>query len=55
MTGSKRAENRAAMTEEILRLGRAHLSSHGAAGLSLRAIARDGRRVISGLPLRPQP
>ncbi|MGV9710177.1 TetR/AcrR family transcriptional regulator [Gordonia sp. NPDC003424] len=36
-----RAENRAAMESEIRRLGRQHLSTHGAAGLSLRAIARD--------------
>ncbi|MFW0792902.1 TetR/AcrR family transcriptional regulator [Gordonia sp. CPCC 205515] len=36
-----RAENRAAMESEIRRLGREHLSTHGAAGLSLRAIARD--------------
>ncbi|MGC5246551.1 TetR/AcrR family transcriptional regulator [Gordonia sp. DT219] len=36
-----RAENRRAMEAEIRRLGRAHLSTHGAAALSLRAIARD--------------
>ncbi|GAB90382.1 TetR/AcrR family transcriptional regulator [Gordonia rhizosphera] len=36
-----RAENRAAMEAEIRRLGREHLRTHGAAGLSLRAIARD--------------
>lgn len=41
MPSTKRAENRATMTGEILRLGRAHLSTHGAAGLSLRAIARE--------------
>ncbi|MBD0860103.1 TetR/AcrR family transcriptional regulator [Gordonia sp. zg691] len=36
-----RAENRAMMTDEIRRLGREHLTTYGAAGLSLRAIARD--------------
>lgn len=36
-----RAENRAAMEAEILRLGREHLCSFGASNLSLRAIARD--------------
>ncbi|OPX14796.1 TetR family transcriptional regulator [Gordonia sp. i37] len=36
-----RAENRQTMETEILRLGREHLSTHGAAGLSLRAIARE--------------
>ncbi|WP_059036494.1 TetR/AcrR family transcriptional regulator [Gordonia desulfuricans] len=36
-----RAENREAMETEIRRLAREHLRSHGAAGLSLRAIARD--------------
>lgn len=36
-----RAQNRAAMQASILRLGREHLQTHGAAGLSLRAIARD--------------
>lgn len=41
MAATKRAENRATMTAQILRLGREHLSTHGAAGLSLRAIARD--------------
>ncbi|MFT4124795.1 MAG: WHG domain-containing protein [Gordonia sp. (in: high G+C Gram-positive bacteria)] len=40
-TPGRRAENRAAMTAAIRRLGREHLSTHGAAGLSLRAIARD--------------
>lgn len=38
---TKRAQNRAEMEAAIRRLGREHLSSHGAAGLSLRAIARD--------------
>ena len=41
MVGTKRAANRATMTAQIQRLGREHLSIHGAAGLSLRAIARD--------------
>ena len=36
-----RARNRAAIEGEILRVGREHLASHGAAGLSLRAVARD--------------
>jgi AcrR family transcriptional regulator len=49
MPSTKRAENRAAMTEEILRLGRAHLSTHGAAGLSLRAIAREMGVVSSAV------
>lgn len=40
-TGKTRADNRAAMETEIVRLGREHLRTHGAAGLSLRAIARD--------------
>lgn len=41
MAARTRAANRAAMESEIRRLGREHLSTHGAAGLSLRAIARD--------------
>ncbi|MFF0707294.1 TetR/AcrR family transcriptional regulator [Gordonia sputi] len=40
-TGKTRADNRAAMEAEILQLGREHLRTQGAAGLSLRAIARD--------------
>ena len=36
-----RADNRAQMQAAILELGRQHLSTHGAAGLSLRAIARE--------------
>ena len=36
-----RAENRAEMEARILHLGRDHLARHGAAALSLRAIARD--------------
>ncbi|GAB08947.1 putative TetR family transcriptional regulator [Gordonia araii NBRC 100433] len=49
MAGTKRAENRAAMTAEILRLGREHLSTQGAAGLSLRAIAREMGVVSSAV------
>ena len=41
MAARTRAANRAVMESEIRRLGREHLSTHGAAGLSLRAIARD--------------
>ena len=40
-TGKTRADNRAAMEAEIMRLGREHLRTQGAAGLSLWAIARD--------------
>jgi len=36
-----RARNRAALEAEILAAGRRHLAEHGAAALSLRAIARD--------------
>lgn len=36
-----RARNRAALEAEILRVGREHLGSHGAAALSLRAVARE--------------
>lgn len=48
-TRGSRAENRAKMTDEIRRLGREHLSTHGAAGLSLRAIARDMGVVSSAV------
>ncbi|MXP21134.1 TetR family transcriptional regulator [Gordonia sp. HNM0687] len=41
MPSGTRAANRAAMESEIRRLGREHLRTAGAAGLSLRAIARD--------------
>lgn len=41
MPRGTRAANRAAMESEIRRLGREHLRTAGAAGLSLRAIARD--------------
>lgn len=36
-----RERARAQTMDEILRIGRAHLALHGAAGLSLRAVARD--------------
>ncbi|MEO9327612.1 TetR/AcrR family transcriptional regulator [Gordonia aurantiaca] len=49
MARGSRAENRARMTEEILRLGREHLATHGAAGLSLRAIAREMGVVSSAV------
>ncbi|MFT3900879.1 MAG: TetR/AcrR family transcriptional regulator [Gordonia sp. (in: high G+C Gram-positive bacteria)] len=49
MATGKRAENRAAMTARIRELGREHLSTHGAAGLSLRAIARDMGVVSSAV------
>ncbi|MFC9980774.1 TetR/AcrR family transcriptional regulator [Gordonia sp. NPDC127522] len=48
-TGRSRAENRAMMTDEIRRLGREHLTTYGAAGLSLRAIARDMGVVSSAV------
>lgn len=48
-TGRSRAENRAMMTDEIRRLGREHLATHGAAGLSLRAIAREMGVVSSAV------
>ncbi|AZG43721.1 TetR/AcrR family transcriptional regulator [Gordonia insulae] len=49
MTGGTRAANRAAMESEIRRLGREHLRTHGAAGLSLRAIAREMGVVSSAV------
>ncbi len=48
-TGRSRAENRAMMTDEIRRLARKHLATHGAAGLSLRAIAREMGVVSSAV------
>jgi len=39
--GGIRARNRAALEAEILRIGQQHLATYGAAGLSLRAVARD--------------
>ena len=50
-----RARNRAAIEQEILEVGRQHLARHGAAALSLRAIARDMGMVLGPLPLRAQP
>jgi AcrR family transcriptional regulator len=40
-TQTPRERARAQTISDILRLGREHLASHGAAGLSLRAVARD--------------
>ncbi|MHC3003236.1 TetR/AcrR family transcriptional regulator [Gordonia sp. GN26] len=48
-TGRSRAENRAMMTDEIRRLARKHLATYGAAGLSLRAIAREMGVVSSAV------
>jgi AcrR family transcriptional regulator len=44
-----RARVRAELTQEILQVGRRHLAEHGAAGLSLRAVARDLGMVSSAL------
>ncbi|SIS20502.1 TetR/AcrR family transcriptional regulator [Williamsia sterculiae] len=44
-----RAENRREIESQIVRLGRDHLRTHGAAGLSLRAIARDLGMVSSAV------
>ena len=44
-----RARNRAAMEEEILAVAREHLGRHGAAALSLRAVARDMGMASSAL------
>jgi AcrR family transcriptional regulator len=44
-----RARNREAIEQEILETGRRHLAEHGAAALSLRAIARDMGMVPSAL------
>lgn len=41
LTGTPRARARARTMADILQIGRAHLSRHGAAALSLRAVARD--------------
>ncbi|MEQ6902428.1 TetR-like C-terminal domain-containing protein [Nocardioides sp. YIM 152588] len=41
MVGTPRERARAATMEEITRIGRVHLAEHGAAALSLRAVARD--------------
>ena len=44
-----REQNRAAVEADILRVGREHLQSYGAAALSLRAVARDLGMVSSGI------
>lgn len=49
MAVRKRAERRAEVEEEILRIGRRHLAEHGAAGLSLRAVTRDLGMVSSAV------
>lgn len=41
MTGTPRDRARARTMREIIRIGRAHLATDGAAALSLRAVARD--------------
>ena len=46
---SSRARVRAEITREILEAGRARLAEHGAAGLSLRAVARDVGMVSSAV------
>jgi AcrR family transcriptional regulator len=45
----KRARNRLAVEADILRVGREHLATDGAAALSLRAVARDLGMVSSGI------
>ncbi|OBB70886.1 TetR/AcrR family transcriptional regulator [Mycobacterium sp. 852014-52144_SCH5372336] len=45
----KRAESRQRIEEQIIELGRRHLVTDGAAGLSLRAIARDLGMVSSAV------
>ena len=45
----KRARNRQAVEADILRVAREHLATVGAAGLSLRAVARDLGMVSSGI------
>lgn len=41
MTGTPRERARARTMADIVRIGREHLATHGAAALSLRAVARD--------------
>src|SRR5262245_52802841 len=50
-TVARTARDRARMelTEEIKRVGRRHLTEHGAAGLSLRAVAREVGMVSSAV------
>jgi AcrR family transcriptional regulator len=45
----KRQDSRERIEAQIIELGRRHLVDHGAAGLSLRAIARDLGMVSSGV------
>ena len=45
----KRGRNRQAVEADILRVAREHLATVGAAGLSLRAVARDLGMVSSGI------
>lgn len=45
----RRAQRRAAVEGEILRVAREHLATDGAAALSLRAVARDLGMVSSGI------
>ncbi len=47
--GSVRARVRAELTEEITSIARRHLVEHGAAGLSLRAVAREAGMVSSAV------
>ncbi|TIC86736.1 TetR family transcriptional regulator [Nocardioides sp. GY 10113] len=49
MIGTPRERARAATMEEITRIGREHLALHGAAALSLRAVARDLGVVSSAI------
>ncbi|MDQ4503889.1 TetR/AcrR family transcriptional regulator [Sinomonas sp. ASV322] len=49
MPASPRAKARAQTMTDILRLGREHLATHGAAALSLRAIARELGLVSSAV------
>ena len=52
----KRRDSRERIEAQIVELGRRHLVEHGAAGLSLRAIARDlGHGVVCGVSIRVQP
>lgn len=47
--GTSRARRRARIEADILRIGREHLATHGAAALSLRAVARDLGMVSSAI------
>ena len=49
-----RARRREDTTARVLEIGRQHLAQHGAAGLSLRAVTRDGTFLIEdGVVARP--